>query len=176
MTKSETQLLEIMGHLGAALIQQSFSDDQIIMGHVRDANDIATKLYREIRATDTAHDGQVAENTKLRDLCERLKLEAKIHAGEARGANKTIREAYQAVTGCTGEPANWNGAGPIKKEISRLRAELAEAVELLHRMIQDFHPFTSKPMGAPYSPARLEQDRQIVTHSAARAFLAKQGE
>ena len=34
-------LLEIAGELGAALVQQSPSDDQIIMDHVRDAHQIA---------------------------------------------------------------------------------------------------------------------------------------
>ena len=60
MTKSEMQLLEIMSHLGAALIQQSPSDDQIIMGHVREANDIATRLYREIKAAQNPIDAHIA--------------------------------------------------------------------------------------------------------------------
>jgi len=65
MTKSEMQLLEIMGHLGAALIQQSFSDDHIIMGHVREANDIATKLYREIKAAQNQIDAHIAASAYL---------------------------------------------------------------------------------------------------------------
>lgn len=40
-----------------------------------------------------------------------------------------------------------NAHDGLLAENARLRAELAEAVELLHRMIRDFHPFTSKPMG-----------------------------
>lgn len=59
MTKNETQLLEIMGHLGAALIQQAPSDDKIIMDHVRDAHEIATKLYREIKAAQRQIDAHV---------------------------------------------------------------------------------------------------------------------
>ncbi len=39
-------LLEIIGHLGAALSQALPTDDQIIMGHVRQAHDLATMLRR----------------------------------------------------------------------------------------------------------------------------------
>lgn len=44
----EAQLLEVIGHLGAALIQQAPSDDKIIMDHVRDAHDIAVQVRRAI--------------------------------------------------------------------------------------------------------------------------------
>lgn len=56
-------------------------------------------------------------------LVERLKREAVQHAQEARTANATIAEAYQAVTGGAGEPGNWHGAEPIVAEITRLREE-----------------------------------------------------
>lgn len=56
-------------------------------------------------------------------LAERLKREAAQHAQEARTANATIAEAYQAVTGGAGEPGNWHGAEPIVAEITRLREE-----------------------------------------------------
>jgi hypothetical protein len=46
----ETELLEIIGHLGAALIQSVPEDDQIIMGHVRDAHTLACALRRQINA------------------------------------------------------------------------------------------------------------------------------
>lgn len=68
---------------------------------------------------------------KAESLADRLRLAAKIHAGEARGANATINEAYQAVTGGTGEPGNWNGAEPIKRALAETRASLAEAKRLL---------------------------------------------
>lgn len=51
-----------------------------------------------------------AEIERLRTLTETLKTQASCHAMEARGANATIHEAYQAVTGAKGEPGNWNGA------------------------------------------------------------------
>lgn len=58
-------------------------------------------------------------------LAERLKLEAQVHAQEARTANSTIYEIYQAVSGATGEPGNWNGAQPVIKRINELTDALA---------------------------------------------------
>ena len=65
------------------------------------------------------------ELDRLRNLVAILQQQAEIHAQEARTANATIYEAYQAVTGATGEPGNWNGARPIRGELDRLRAENA---------------------------------------------------
>lgn len=42
----KNQLLEAHGHLGAVITQSIDSDDQIIMGHVRDAHGILTELIR----------------------------------------------------------------------------------------------------------------------------------
>jgi hypothetical protein len=58
------------------------------------------------------------------DLVERLKLEAQIHAQEARTANATIAEIYRAVTNGTGEPGNWHGAAPVVAELARLRTKV----------------------------------------------------
>lgn len=41
------KLTEIIGHLGAVLIQTIPSDDQIIIGHVRDAHELACQLRRQ---------------------------------------------------------------------------------------------------------------------------------
>ena len=49
MTPDE-RLLEIIGHLGAAVIQRARCDDEIIMDHVQDAYDLAVKLRRELNA------------------------------------------------------------------------------------------------------------------------------
>lgn len=67
-----------------------------------------------------------AEIERLKTLTETLKMQASCHAMEARGANATIHESYQAVTGATGEPGNWNGARPIKDALvtERARTEL----------------------------------------------------
>lgn len=49
---------------------------------------------------------------------EACKLQAQIWKQEARTANGTIAEIYQAITGATGEPGNWNGADPVKAFIA----------------------------------------------------------
>jgi hypothetical protein len=64
-----------------------------------------------------------AELEAAKALADRLKLEAQIHAGEARAANATINEAYQAASGGTGERGNWHGAEPIKAALSEARAQ-----------------------------------------------------
>lgn len=62
-------------------------------------------------------------------LAERLKMEAQIHAGEARTANATIAEIYQVCTDSTGEPGNWHGAEPVR--------ELKERAEELERKLAE---------------------------------------
>ena len=57
------------------------------------------------------------------DLSERLKMEAQIHAQEARTANATIAEIYRLCTDGAGEPGNWHGAEPVRRKIESLRAE-----------------------------------------------------
>lgn len=68
-----------------------------------------------------------------------LKQQAEIHAMEARAANATIAEIYQAVTGSTGEPGNWNGAVPVVAELTRLRAVEAAANAWLDYEFSDEH-------------------------------------
>ena len=54
-----------------------------------------------------------------------------------------------------------NAHDGLLAENTRLRAELAEAVELLHRMIQDFHPFTSKRTSRSRFSDQLEGERRM---------------
>lgn len=49
-------------------------------------------------------------------------------------------------------------------EIQRLRCALTE-------MVEAFEPFTSRPMGAPNSDARVKQQLQIAAHRDAKAAL-----
>jgi hypothetical protein len=55
-----------------------------------------------------------------------LLMQAQIWKGEARCANHTIGQIYQAVTGAKGEPGNWNGAEPVKALVAERDALRAE--------------------------------------------------
>jgi hypothetical protein len=77
---------------------------------IEDAN-----LHPAIRAIEAAAVAPLMERIAALDrLAETLKLEAQLHAQEARTANATIAEIYQLCSGGTGEPGNWHGAEPIR--------------------------------------------------------------
>jgi len=80
----------------------------------------AFRLLRERLAEKTAA-LQQAET-----LTERLKQEAQVHAQEARTANTTIAEIYQACSGATGEHGNWHGAAPVIAALQQREEEIAE--------------------------------------------------
>lgn len=73
---------------------------------------------------DAALDAQAARVKELEALCDRLKLEAQMHSGEARAHKSTVHECYQAASGATGEPGNWHGATPVRDRIATLEAQL----------------------------------------------------
>ncbi len=58
-----------------------------------------------------------AENANLRQQAESWAMEARCH-------RSSLHEAYQHITGATGEPGNWNGARPIIKAFDALRARI----------------------------------------------------
>ncbi len=60
-----------------------------------------------------------------------LKLQAQIWKQEANTHKASLHECYQAATGSTGEPGNWNGAEPVKQRIGSLEAELVKCREAL---------------------------------------------
>ncbi len=80
------------------------------------------KYANQCEATERILTARLAEATAL---AERTKLEAQIHAQEARAQRATVHECYRAVTGGTGEPADWNGSRPVVECITKLRARLA---------------------------------------------------
>lgn len=57
-----------------------------------------------------------------------LKQQAQIWAQEAKTQKATVQAAYQACTGATGEPGDWNGAAPIRA-LAADRAALRNALE-----------------------------------------------
>lgn len=65
---------------------------------------------------------QVEKLTEEREACLR---QAEQWAMEARGHKSSLHEAYQAVTGATGEPGNWNGARPIIEAFNALRSKVS---------------------------------------------------
>jgi hypothetical protein len=65
-----------------------------------------------------------SENANLRLQAESWAMEAKTH-------ESSLHEAYQAVTGATGEPGNWNGARPIIEALAAKDAEIERLREAL---------------------------------------------
>jgi len=57
-------------------------------------------------------------------------MQAKIWKQEARCANHTIGQIYQAITGAKGEPGSWNGAEPVKALVAERDALRAEVERL----------------------------------------------
>lgn len=96
---------------------------EILMASDRMDSEATSELLAEVDTLPilTLGDAEVVVE-RLRQVVDRLKLEAQGHAQEARAANHTIAQAYQAVTGAKGEPGNWNGAVPVATELDRLRA------------------------------------------------------
>lgn len=75
-----------------------------------------------------------AEKLSLIDENERLRLEAQIHAQEARTQRATVHEIYQVVTEGKGEPGDWNGTRPVREAFDRLRNDNAELRQQLSTM------------------------------------------
>lgn len=106
-------------------------------------------------------------------LIDRLKLEAQIHSMEARGANATIGEIYQAVTGKTGEPGNWNGAQPVIEALAAKDAEikrLRESLEFISYM-HDGNP----PLVLADIP-EIDYARRTISSMRSEARKALRGE
>lgn len=58
-------------------------------------------------------------------------------------------------------------------DAARLIASAPQLRILLQEMVDNYRPFTLKPVGAPGSQARAEQDSQIAAHTKARALLER---
>lgn len=50
---------------------------------------------------------------------------------------------------------------------------VSDLVKALEEMVETFKPFTMRPVGAPGSSAREDQEHQIAVHSRAHAALSK---
>jgi hypothetical protein len=62
---------------------------------------------------------------------ERLEQQAAQWKDEDRGHKASLHECYRAVTGGTGEPADWHGSRPVVECIEATRSQLEEAREIL---------------------------------------------
>lgn len=127
----------------------------------------------ETPLTDLNRANEIIEG--MRSLVDRLRLEAQCHAQEARTANATVAECYQAATGGTGEPGNWNGAEPVKQRIQGLEAlveQMTQALEPFAKMA-NFLDNTSKRRDAIYcggSPGLCSEVVQGDYHNARDAL------
>lgn len=52
------------------------------------------------------------------DRADALLRQAEQWKGEALAHKSSLHEAYQVLTGATGEPANWNGARPFRQFVA----------------------------------------------------------
>lgn len=68
---------------------------------------------------------------ELEALCANLNIQVQVWAQEARTQKSTVHKCYQAATGSTGEPGDWNGARPVVERIKELEAENAKLREAL---------------------------------------------
>jgi phage shock protein A len=96
-----------------------------------------------IRQQLTDAQARIAELERERDA---LKLQAQCWAAKARAQSATVREAYRACTGGTGEPGDWNGANPVKERIAELEAALESCAVLFDDIAsyEDGHQYTAK--------------------------------
>lgn len=88
------------------------------------------------------------EHRKVQEVqakADALQLQAECHAQEARTANATINEIYQALTGATGEPGNWDGAEPARKVMAELKALQVELEALKQNILAQWARNMSTP-------------------------------
>ncbi|NSX90088.1 hypothetical protein [Agrobacterium tumefaciens] len=120
-----TALEETKKALAAA---EQFIVNGVELGYIHMPNpetpDSAHDTLPMIRQAQAALETLQRENEELRNLTADLRLQAQTHAIEARGANATINEIYQIISGGKGEPGNWNGAEPVRKFVAQMQAAL----------------------------------------------------
>ena len=61
------------------------------------------------------------KTAELQTKADHLQQQAEIWKQEARTQASIVKECYQAISGCTGEPGDWNGAKPVKDRILELQ-------------------------------------------------------
>lgn len=137
--------------------------DGIDQCELHDGKWIEFYMESDVEKERARHAEEVA---RLKNIAERLKMEAQIHAQEARAANGTIREIYQVVTRATGEPGSWEGAGPVRARIAELEAETSELRERLDALQADYDNLAGDELPGvgvdPKDSSRLSDLRSLI--------------
>ncbi len=102
----------------------------LVAPHIVGAKHVRIRVVT-LRRLLTALQAREEENEKLRSQRDALRQQSEVWALEARAHKSSLHEAYQAITGATGEPGNWNGAKPIIEHVTTLQSALAEALGAL---------------------------------------------
>jgi Asp-tRNA(Asn)/Glu-tRNA(Gln) amidotransferase C subunit len=124
--EADTEIERIRAYNEEALAELRLQDCDYPgdIGYLLAAYDtLAQNHAREVSAREAI----AAEMRGMRERADNLLLQAQTHAQEARTANATIAEIYQACSGATSEPGNWDGAKPV---ISLLAASQARERQL----------------------------------------------
>lgn len=93
--------------------------------------DTITEIENALKLALSTLESLQRENEELQRVNKRLLGEATVHSMEARGANSTIAEIYQIISGARGEPGNWNGAEPVRKYVDAAEAKVKRLREAL---------------------------------------------
>ncbi|WP_158809622.1 hypothetical protein [Beijerinckia sp. L45] len=120
-------------------------------------------MWKGLGAALDEVDAKDAEIEAGKTLIDRLIREAQFWSGEARAHKGTVHEAYQAVSGATGEPGNWNGAVPIVNALRDLR-DRADKAEVALAEVKATILATSF-----FRPGVFEQDLRL--HPRYRALV-----
>ena len=112
---------------------------------------------------------------------DRLKMEAQIHAQEARTQRATVHEIYQLCTGSTGEPGDWHGAEPVRAlvaELDRLRAELSDTLFLYKEATERETRWMNEAASLRITELErlLDSDNSLYTETLRMDDRAKQSE
>lgn len=89
----------------------------------RQVVELEERLQGAMKAVDAS--AQLVADLKKEN--DRLRLEAEGWAQEARTHRATVHEIYRIVSGGKGEPGDWHGAEPVRREFDRMREGIKKA-------------------------------------------------
>ena len=119
-------------------------------------------------AADAATEGPWYAQPKYSVLGKRLIV---AEAGPIRVTADAAHEMQPAGDDATFIAMARTAVPELVAEVRRLAATERKLRDALRAMAATFKPFTSRPMGAPGSVAREEQEDQIAAYAAARTAL-----